>query len=75
MNEDLNDESTLVTRCLRKLPDPDEVFAYETTGELIVLDRKLGYTMYISLFLIIVYIIGFEGVFKKSYLKAFGVEG
>lgn len=50
------------------LPDPDDVFAYETTKWIRVLDRRLGIVYYTMLMIIIVYIVLYVLIIEKQYL-------
>lgn len=50
------------------LTDKDEVFAYETTKWVRVLDRRLGFVYYFILTAIVVYVVLYVCIIEKQYL-------
>lgn len=50
------------------LPDPDDVFAYETVKWVRVLDRRLGLVYYTMLTIIVIYIVLYVLIIEKQYL-------
>jgi hypothetical protein len=50
------------------LPDPDDVFAYDTVKEVKVLDRRLGMIYYAVLMLVFFYIVIYVFMIKQQYL-------
>lgn len=54
-------------KLLEGMPDPDDMFAYDTVKEVKVLDRRLGLVFYTVLLLILFYIVIFVFMIKKAY--------
>jgi hypothetical protein len=50
------------------VPDPDDVFAYETVKWVRVLDRRLGLVYYTMLIVIVIYIVLYVCIIEKQYL-------
>lgn len=50
------------------LPDPDDVFAYETVKWVRVLDRRLGLVYYSTVLLIVMYVVLYVFIIEKQYL-------
>jgi len=50
------------------LPDPDDIFAYETVKWVRVLDRRLGLVYYTMLIIIVIYIVLYVCIIEKQYL-------
>lgn len=51
-----------------RLPDPDDVFAYETVKWVRVLDRRLGLVYYSTVIVILLYVVLYVFIIEKQYL-------
>jgi hypothetical protein len=51
-----------------KVPDTDDIFAYETVKWVRVLDRRLGLVYYTMLIIIVIYIVLYVCIIEKQYL-------
>jgi len=60
--------SGLVAQITDMLPDPDDIFAYETVKWVRVLDRRLGLVYYTMLIIIVIYIVLYVCIIEKQYL-------
>ncbi len=67
LNEDANKKG-ICRRLYDKLPDADEVFAYQTVQELIVIDRRLGYVQLFFFFVVFCYVVVWNFFILKKYL-------